>query len=190
MIDLPCGDVNWILDSVETDLLELYVGLDIVKQVIDANAARLWHHSNKIFRHWDGAKCPLPKIGFIRKGEHGVDDVQVRPADLVHSRDVLQHVTLDQGIAFLCNVFQSGARVFVTTSFPATDGAKNKEVKQGGFFRNDLTLEPYNMPTSATCVMTHPDIEPDQTCVWDLTQPWVADWIAKKNCNALQVKKS
>jgi hypothetical protein len=29
MIDVPSGDVNWVLDSLETDTLPLYVGLDI-----------------------------------------------------------------------------------------------------------------------------------------------------------------
>ena len=54
MIDLPCGDLNWILDSWETDSLELYLGLDIAKPVIDVNVQRLAHHSNKLFRRWDG----------------------------------------------------------------------------------------------------------------------------------------
>jgi hypothetical protein len=190
MIDLPCGDANWVFDSWETDSLELYIGLDIVKPVIEANVARLAHHSNKIFRHWDGSKCPLPKIGSTRKGGDGVDRVLDRSVDLVHSRDVLQHIPLDQGVRFLCNVFQSGARLFVTTTFPASDGRQNNDIKGGGFFNNDLTLEPFGMPSSALCVATHPTIELDQTCVYDLTQPWVADWIAKKNCDALLVKKS
>jgi hypothetical protein len=186
MIDVPCGDANWIFDSRETDSLDLYIGLDIVKPVVEANTARLAHHSNKVFRHWDGVNCPLPKIGSIRQGgDGGHGSIMERAVDLVHARDVLQHLTLDQGIRFLCNVFQSGARVFVTTTFPG-GGTKNKAIREGGYFQNDLTVEPYNMP-SITCTQTHPMIEIDQTCVYDLTQPWVVDWIAEKKCDEMEV---
>jgi hypothetical protein len=183
MIDLPCGDVNWIFDSLETDSLELYIGLDIVGSVIKTNAARLAHHSNKIFRHWDGAQCPLPKIAFRKRDGQNIE----RSVDLVHSRDVLQHLTLVQGMQFLCNVFQSGARLFVTTSFPG-HGMKNRDIKEGEFFYNDLTVDPYNMPKT-TCTPTHPRHEPDLTCVYNLTQPWVADWIAEKKCDEMRVKQ-
>jgi hypothetical protein len=49
-------------------------------------------------------------------------------------------------------------------------------------------LEPFSLP-STICVPTHPDLEHDHTCVYDLTQSWVAEWIAKKNCDALLVQK-
>jgi hypothetical protein len=184
MIDVPCGDANWIFDSLETDTMELYIGLDIVKRLVEVNAARLAHHSNKIFRHWDGAKCPFPKI---------VQGTVERAVDLVHARDVLQHLPLPQGIQFLCHVFQSGARVFVTTSFL---GSKtNKAIHEGDFFHNDLTGAPFNLPapkdnTIVTCTLTHPTMERDHTCVYDLTQPWVADWIVEKKCDASQLQTS
>jgi hypothetical protein len=180
MIDLPCGDANWIFDSLETDTLELYIGLDIVKRVVEETAARLAHHSNKIFRHWDGAKCPLPKI---------VYGTVERSVDLVHARDVLQHLKLEQGIQFLCHVFQSGARVFVTTTFPRN--GNNRAIQEGEFYLNDLSAAPFNLPApkndnTVTCTPTHPKHELDETCVYDLTQPWVAAWIAEKKCDALQ----
>ena len=37
MIDIPCGDTNWVFDSFETDSLPLYVGLDITGAVIELN---------------------------------------------------------------------------------------------------------------------------------------------------------
>jgi hypothetical protein len=182
MIDVPCdADANWIFDSLETDTLELYIGLDIVKHVVDVTAARLAHHSNKIFRHWDGAKCPLPKI---------VHDTVERSVDLVHARDVLQHLQLDQGIQFLCPVFQSGANVFVTTTFPRN--GENRAIKEGEFHMNDLTAAPFKLPPKddipVTCTPTHPKHELDHTCVYDLTQPWVADWIAEKKCDASHLR--
>ena len=181
MIDLPCGDANWIFDSWETDSLELYIGLDIVKSVIDLNSQRLAHHSNKVFRHWDGVQCPLPKFSTGEAG--GGAGGAPRAVDLIHSRDVLQHLTTGQGIDFLCNVFQSGAVVFVTTSFPR---GSNRDIAEGDFFLADLTAAPYDLPryyTTNKCVATHPNIERDVTCVYDLTLPWVRPWVAQK-CHA------
>lgn len=172
MIDLPCGDANWIFDSWETDSLELYIGLDVVRAIVDRNAERLQHHSNKIFRLWDGTTCPLPKFQVGSTGP-------VRAADLVHSRDVLQHLSKQQGLAFLCGVFTSGARVFVSTSFP--DGSNGGDIEAGAFVHMNLHAAPYNLPRG-TCQGTHPDHESDETCVYDLTQPWVKKWIAQKNC--------
>jgi len=168
IIDLPCGDTNWIFDSWETDSLELYIGLDIVKPVIDLNSKRLAFHSNKLFRHWDGAICPLPKF----RKDHSLHSV-----DLVHSRDVLQHLSHPNAIQFLCNVFKHGARLFVTTTFP---GGTNKLIKEGSFFHNDLTKSPFDLPNVTDCVPSHPKFEPDLTCVYDLTQAWVPKWIAQK----------
>jgi hypothetical protein len=37
MVDIPCGDVNWMMDSYLTDSLPFYLGMDIVKDVIDVN---------------------------------------------------------------------------------------------------------------------------------------------------------
>jgi hypothetical protein len=149
--------------------------------------------SMKVFRHWDGTKCPLPKI---------VSGKVERSVDLVHARDVLQHLQLEQGLQFLCHVFQSGARVFVTTTFPdknIQEGAfslkngDNKNIQEGEFYLNDLTAAPFNLPapkddSTVTCTPTHPLNELDDTCVYDLTQPWVAAWIAEKKCDALQLR--
>jgi hypothetical protein len=58
MIDLACGDVNWIFDSWETDSVPLYLGLDVAHTVISLNQERFRYHSNKIFRRWNGDQHP------------------------------------------------------------------------------------------------------------------------------------
>jgi hypothetical protein len=171
MIDIPCGDVNWIFDAWETDSLKLYIGMDIVRAVIDANNQRLAHHSNKIFRVWDGSKCPMPRL----VDDHGED----RSVDLVHSRDVLQHLPLDEAVQFICNVLMSGARFFVTTTYPR---GSNRNIRAGDWYQNNLFSDPFNLPRDAACEPTHPESEPDHTCIFDLTQPWVTTWIKSKNC--------
>jgi hypothetical protein len=40
MIDVPCGDVNWIFDSYATDTLPVYIGLDVSNEVLELNRLR------------------------------------------------------------------------------------------------------------------------------------------------------
>jgi hypothetical protein len=177
MIDMPCGDVNWIFDSRATDSLQLYLGLDIAEKVIAMNQIRFAHHSNKMFRHWDGVSCPLPKYQLSHDST-----TSLAPFELVHSRDVVQHLPLAAGLQFFCTIFQSGAKVLVTTTFI---GLTNRNIDIGRFYLNNLSRDPFNFPEDGvTCELTHPQHEGDSTCVYDLTQPWVQEYIRKNNCTA------
>jgi len=171
MIDIPCGDANWIFDSFITDTLPVYLGLDIVKDVIEVNKLRFSHHQNKKFQLWDAVTCPLPK--YQVRGMSG----EQKAFELVHVRDVLQHLPLDQGIKYICNVLNSGARVLITTTYP---NMTNKEILSGDWYKNNLEKEPFSFPKSNTCTPTHPGIEDDHTCVYDLTDPWVNDYVSQK----------
>jgi len=168
MIDIPCGDVNWIFDSFETDTLPLYVGLDISFGVIGANQQRFGHHRNKHFLFWDATACALPKFR-IGEGEE-------QSVDLVHVRDVIQHMTLDQGVRYFCNVFKSGAKVLITTTFE--DGV-NRNIREGGFYESNLMAEPFSFPRW-DCVATHPTHEKDLTCVYNLTEGWLQEFTSSK----------
>jgi len=169
MIDVPCGDVNWILDSLETDTLPLYVGLDITSAVIDINKQRFSHHSNKRFYFWDAVACPLPKF------KNGKSEEQ--PFDLVHVRDVIQHLPLKKGVTYICNIFKSGAKVLITTTY---DKGINKDIDESGWYESNLSMEPFSFPAGDSCTRTHPELEKDLTCVYDLTKPWVEAFITSK----------
>ena len=108
MIDVPCGDVNWQLETRATDALSGYVGLDIVASVAAFNERRFAHHSNKRFAAWDFAQCPLPQL----RNASGTFAV-----DLVHSRDVFQHMRPASALRAIHHVVDSGARLFVATTF-------------------------------------------------------------------------
>jgi FkbM family methyltransferase len=172
MCDIPCGDVNWVLDSFETDSLPYYVGLDIVRPVIEVNKQRFAHHKNKQFHFWDAVSCTLPKL---KKA-----GTEVVPFDLVHVRDVIQHMDVEQGIQFFCNVFKSGAKVLITTTYPSGDNPKPGGFVEGEFYNNNLSKEPFSFPVSDSCTPTHPTDEGDDTCVYDLSEGWVQDFIANK----------
>lgn len=172
MVDMPCGDANWIFDSWETDSLPMYLGLDIVQHVVEANAVRFAHHKNKLFRHWNGVACPIPR--YIKAGE-----IEETPFELIHVRDVVQHLRLPDGVKLFCNVFRSGARFLVTTTYPA-ETSNTALDSPGGFYRNNLLLPPFDFPEDMACTPTHPAHELDSTCVLDLKQPFVSSFVSNK----------
>lgn len=173
MIDIPCGDVNWVFDSIETDTLPLYIGLDIVSAVIDINKRRFDHHKNKHFRFWDATLCPLPKYNNGSTNEE-------HSFDLVHVRDVIQHITLDQGVRYFCNVFTSGAKVLITTTYPKITA--NRNITEGDWYKNNLMVKPFSFP-EGNCTPSHKSgIEDDVTCVYNLAEDWVQQFTLSK-CN-------
>lgn len=169
MVDIPCGDVNWIFDSFETDTLPMYVGLDIAGAVIKVNQKRFAHHRNKQFHFWDATSCILPKF------RNGTNDVQA--FDLVQVRDVIMHMPLELGVAFYCNVFKAGPKVLVTTSYP--NRPKNTNIKEGNHYPNNLWVDPFNFPR-IDCTPTHPAQDAQLTCVYDLREDWVQEFIISK----------
>lgn len=173
IIDVPCGDVNWIFESFITDTIPIYLGLDIVKDVIDMNTHRFSHHKNKYFSVWDPTTCALPQF----KVPSSETKEQQYSFELIHVRDVIQHLPIRKGIRFFCNVFTSGAKVLVTTTYR---GYVNENVHEGGSFKNDLEQEPFGFPRGRKCIKTHPKLEDDYTCVYLLTDPWVKDFVAAK----------
>mmetsp|Transcript_24907 Transcript_24907/g.51613 ORF Transcript_24907/g.51613 Transcript_24907/m.51613 type:complete len:377 (+) Transcript_24907:129-1259(+) len=188
MVDIPCGDVNWIHDSFETDTLPLYVGLDITSAVIDVNNQRFAHHNNKEFYFWDASECPMPRILVTNAGvgtastqqqqQQQQQHEQTQPFDLIHVRDVIQHIPQEMGVRYLCNVLKSGAKLLITTTFRSNN---HEDTQEGGFYKNDLTKEPFLFPESNHCVETHPKTESDDTCLYDLREgTWVQDYIARK----------
>ena len=101
VLDVPCGDANWQFDTFATDSLPVFLGMDIVKSVIDMNNKRFCHHGNKRFIQWDIASCGIPTWSTA------LTEVAF---ELVHMRDVIQHFLLEQGCAALQNVATSGVR--------------------------------------------------------------------------------
>ena len=172
MVDIPCGDVNWIFDSFETDSLPLYVGLDVASAVIEVNKNRFAHHKNKEFHFWDASHCAVPR--FFNKTSSKEETF-----DLVHVRDVVQHMSMDLGVKYFCNVFKSGAKFLLTTTFP---GGTHTNVADSDFYKNDLSKEPFAFPEpSDVCVKTHPKTEDDLTCLYDLRgATWVSKYLKAK----------
>jgi hypothetical protein len=157
MIDVPCGDMNWQTQSWELDSIEHFAGLDITKSVIELNQLKFRFHSNKRFAVHDLA-CPLPRFRRLHA-------TMSEPFELVHVRDVIQHMPLSKGVAAIANVRASGARLLVATTFPASS---NVDIQEGGFYHNNLDAAPFTLPKPVKCVETHRELEPDLTCLYVL----------------------
>jgi hypothetical protein len=160
MLDIPCGDLNWQMDAWETDSLNIYVGADVVPAVIALNKRRFSHHVNKQFVLWDFVTCPLPKLA-VWKAEASEPTGQV--FDVVHVRDVLQHLPLNDGARAAKHLLTSGIPYIIATTFP---NGTNEEIQQGEYFMSNREKAPYNFPKPIRCVATHPNIEPDLTCLY------------------------
>eukprot|EP00450_Noctiluca_scintillans_P012939 CAMPEP_0194504510 /NCGR_PEP_ID=MMETSP0253-20130528/28987_1 /TAXON_ID=2966 /ORGANISM="Noctiluca scintillans" /LENGTH=273 /DNA_ID=CAMNT_0039346909 /DNA_START=271 /DNA_END=1092 /DNA_ORIENTATION=+ len=165
MLDVPCGDVNWQFEAWETESLDAYLGLDVAGVVIEMDQIRFKHHANKRFAAWDFARCPLPM--------RSDGDVQT-PFDLIHVRDVIQHMRLADGVAAMCHVAQSGATYLISTTFPgernfnvAFDDGVDREGRPP-YYANNLLAPPFSFPPGKDCVPTHPKGEADETCLWNI----------------------
>jgi hypothetical protein len=62
MVDAPCGDLNWMKAIINH--LELYIGVDIVEEIIDRNK-KLYTRKNINFISIDITKDQLPQSDLI-----------------------------------------------------------------------------------------------------------------------------
>jgi hypothetical protein len=128
IVDAPCGDLNWIKEFLN-DFKGEYIGIDIVKPVIDKLSLHFKHKSEKIkFIHSD-----LLLIEVLPK------------ADLLIARDFLFHLSLKDINKFLNVVKKSNIKYILTTSYESsTLEHTNSDIKTGGFRAIDLFLPPFN----------------------------------------------
>jgi len=122
MLDVPCGGMTWqplFLDQLAaTQPRFKYLGLDIARPVIERNRQQFRGKPWK-FDVLDMTRQPLPR-GF----------------DLVHTRDVLQHLPCKAVVASLENIASSGASYLMATSY---DMPQNLRIQRpGGFVQYNL----------------------------------------------------
>jgi len=142
--DVPCGDgcfAGAVLTLLRnrtaaapsaprpTDLS--YVGVDIVRSLVEGNRALLGDERTR-FVSGDivSGAWPLPS------------------ADLVLSRQMLQHLCNDDALRFVRLVARSSARYALLTTFKTDDNFVNTDIPcaSGGFRAQDLTKPPFSLP--------------------------------------------
>jgi hypothetical protein len=124
LLDAPCGDFHW-MQSCDVDL-DRYIGVDIVRPLIDDNRRR-YGGPTRTFDVADLAADPLPQV------------------DVVLCRDCLVHLTLHDALAVLRNFKRSGSTYLLTTTFPATS-VNDDLVQAGGWRPLNLEEPPFGLP--------------------------------------------
>lgn len=123
MLDIPCGDFNWMKD---VDLTGVdYLGADIVTDIIVRNNQQ--YASDKVrFENLNLFKSFLPNV------------------DLIFSRDCLVHFSYDDIKRSIEAVKRSGSVYWMTTTFP---NHTNYDIITGDWRPINLQTEPFNFPT-------------------------------------------
>ena len=124
VLDIPCGDFNWMR---RVQFNGSYTGADIVEFMVDELNIEFENDPKRDFVVLDLIEDPLPA------------------ADLIFSRECLNHLSLRSALAAAKNLAQSQARFIALTDFPACESNSNQET--GFIFRPlNFRLPPFNFP--------------------------------------------
>ena len=130
MVDLPCGDFNW-MQYVDLSGID-YTGGDIVAGLIEHNK-QIHSRTGVQFRHLDLISSRLPT------------------ADLYFVRDVFVHLSLEHINAALENIRSSGSHWLLTTTFPKEN--VNSDILTGQWRRLNLCLPPFSFPEPTELIL-------------------------------------
>lgn len=146
LVDVGCGDYNWMK---EVDLGCKYIGTDIVKSVIDENITR------------------YQKVGVDFIHSNAIEE-KIPDGEIVLCRDVLFHLSYEDGKKLLENIKKSKAKFLITTSHKEMN--INEDIYTGNFRKICLEIAPYNFP-SPIDELYESDAFPDRFLgVWDVDQ--------------------
>ena len=151
LLDVPCGDFHWMR---ELDLPVEYTGVDIVPALVDRNV-RLYERPGRRFLNLDATRDPLPR------------------ADLILSRDLLIHLSLEDIAALLANFVASGSRLLLVSHF--ADRELNREIVSGDYHEVNLCRAPFFLPPPRRVVLEESELAggvlPDRAmALWDLAE--------------------
>ncbi|MAZ76715.1 MAG: hypothetical protein CMH31_05370 [Micavibrio sp.] len=121
IIDLPCGDFNWI-QHLEYDF-DHYTGVDIVQAIIDRNICEYGSDSIS-FKKQDCLKDDLGR------------------ANLILCRDLLIHFSFEDCFSFFKNLKKSNIQYVLTTHFIDEE---NEEIETGQWHPINLMAPPFNL---------------------------------------------
>jgi hypothetical protein len=122
MLDVPCGDFNWMSG---VDLTGIhYTGGDVVPELVRQNR-----------RH------ERPNVRFV---DLNLLTDQLPEADVIFCRDCLVHFSLADVSRALRNICQSRSRYLITTTF--TERSENTDIPTGRWRVLNLQLPPFSFP--------------------------------------------
>lgn len=69
------------------------------------------------------------------------------------------------------------SEVLIMTTY---ESSTNNNISESEWYKNNLKLPPFGFPEDKLCIYTHPSTEIDLTCVCDLSEKWVDDFVHSK----------
>ncbi len=129
LLDIPCDDFN-LMRLVELDKCH-YIGIDIVKPLIQENNAR-FKDSQREFRCLNTVEDPLPQ------------------ADLIFCRDMLVHLGFPEIFKAPKNFRKSGSAYLLVTTF--VEKIHNKDITTRKWHKLNLQKPPFNFPAPLTLI--------------------------------------
>jgi hypothetical protein len=139
LLDIPCGDLAWI-SKVDLPVVN-YIGADIVQSIVEENSAA-YGNAQRQFKKLNVVSDNLPR------------------ADLVMVRDLFIHLNKDQISRSLANIYASGSRWLLTTTYPNL--TVNTEIVPGQFRPINLTISPFNLPQPIRIIHDDPSVKGDE----------------------------
>ena len=123
LVDAGCGELNWT--SRITEPLQLYLGFDVVGEIVTELRRKFESRKNHLFNTADVSRDRLPA------------------ADAILCRDVLTHLSHPLVADALTLFRNSGSRYLIATTFPR---GRNDVIRVGGWQPMDLCAAPFNLP--------------------------------------------
>ena len=125
LLDVPCGDMQWMSRFLQTRNDVIYTGMDIVPSLIIRHRQTFTNQNWRFIQH-DMVKSPLNES-----------------FDLILSRHVLQHLSYNDVLKFLHHVSESGSSYFLTSTFP--NFTTQIDIKAGDFRYTNLQAPPLSL---------------------------------------------
>ena len=123
LVDAGCGDLHWMSKLVST--LDVYLGFDVVDDMIANNRTMYGEHKNCFFNSGDFSHDILPR------------------ADAILCRNAMTHLPNQLISQTMRNFKRSGSRYLIATTF---SDVENKDAKIGSWRRINLTAPPFSLP--------------------------------------------
>ena len=127
LLDIPCGDFQWMHRFLQTRNDILYTGMDIVPDLINRH--------QKTFKDCDQWKFVIQDASETNLNEM---------FDIILTRHVLQHLPNQDVLRILNNLSSSGSKYLLVTTFPEERANKNLDVP-GDFRRLNLQIPPISL---------------------------------------------
>ena len=133
LLDVPCGDFQWMHRFLQTRNDIMYTGMDIVPDLISRHKNNFKNASSWRFILQDAVKTRLNE-----------------PYDIILMRHVIQHLPYNDIMDMLAHASNSGSKYLLATTFPGHKSSGDL-LEPGGFRRVNLQIPPISL-TPPLCI--------------------------------------